>query len=135
MSDFPKINVGHLAMKNMSQKWNLEIDFGTPNTWLVINEIGKKLKTDHPEFADSRQWKQLWSIHVSRQLRGQGIGGELMQRSCNLADTLGFGLVLRCQPFNGCKMTCEQLQAFYAEYGFESTQKDPNIMFRGWHYD
>lgn len=48
----------------------------------------------------------------------KGIGSELLQQECNLADATGTTLVLDAVPYDDSRMTKDQLIAFYQKFGF-----------------
>jgi len=118
------------TLAEMKEKFYLDITFGTPNTWLVMQEVSPKFYERYPALVSWINWKQLWSIQVSRKYRGQGIGHELMERANKIADTFGFSLVLQVNPFNSCPLTKDQLCGFYGEHGFVSLVEDKYIMTR-----
>jgi GNAT superfamily N-acetyltransferase len=69
-------------------------------------------------YVDNNGYIYLSDMYVKDKYRGQGVGGEVMGRLCDFADTNG--LDIRCIPSSDDDGGGdERLLRFYGRYGFE----------------
>ena len=67
-------------------------------------------------YMDDSGGVYLSDMYVREEYRGQGVGGEVMGRLCEFADTNG--LDIRCIPSSDDGGGDERLVRFYGRYGF-----------------
>lgn len=73
--------------------------------------------------------RELMSLEVPAEDRRQGLATTLMERTASEADGAGIVLFIHVQPFDE-GLTLDQLEAFYAKFGFVVIQERPRLMAR-----
>lgn len=70
--------------------------------------------------------RELTSLLVQADKRGQGYGTSLVHKVCREADAAGIVLILFPEPFDGSEWTKEQLVSWYeTNFGFAIIQHQP----------
>ena len=72
--------------------------------------------------------REVTSVRVDSERRGEGLGSELMRHICREADLMGMALMLSVEPFDGGMSTREQLEAWYERFGFARIQEQPVVI-------
>ena len=72
--------------------------------------------------------RELTSLSVARDARGQGAAAALMHEVCAQADAAGLALMVLVEPYDGASMDELQLSAWYARMGFKTIQAAPVVM-------
>jgi N-acetylglutamate synthase-like GNAT family acetyltransferase len=73
--------------------------------------------------------RELMSLEVPAEDRRQGLATTLMERTAVEADGAQVVLFIHVQPFEG-SVTVDELEAFYAKFGFVVIQERPRLMAR-----
>jgi predicted GNAT family N-acyltransferase len=85
-------------------------------------------KSEHCFLLISNEKKTIRVIDVVANNRGRGHGTGLMGLVCEFGDELQMRLVLRARPYgHDASLDQQQLEAFYAKFGFEHTVKGEMI--------
>lgn len=83
-----------------------------------------------PEHMHSKI-REVISVHVPKEKRGQGYASTLMHKVCREADDAGITLFLKVEPFEDGLMAREDLAGWYARaFGFAAIQAEPLLMAR-----
>lgn len=107
-------------------------------TLLTVDETNYDL---HLTRRKSVPLLELTDLYVHPLRRGRGWAQELLTTAVEWADAHQTDLVLRTAAYGPHKdrnkrpvprMTKEELQVFYARFGFKSRKADPCIMVRRW---
>ena len=72
--------------------------------------------------------REITSLSVAREARGQGAASALMHEVCAQADAAGLALMVLVEPYDGASMDELQLSAWYARMGFKTIQAVPVMM-------
>lgn len=72
--------------------------------------------------------RELTSLAVAREARGQGAASALMQDVCAQADAAGLALMVMVEPFDGASMDELQLASWYSRLGFKTIQAAPVVI-------
>ena len=72
--------------------------------------------------------REVTSLSVAREARGQGAASALMHEVCAQADAAGLALMVLVEPYDGASMDELQLSAWYARMGFKTIQAVPVMM-------
>ena len=96
----------------------------TQNTEYMVEQFERGIINDYIQvdrfgvYMDECGYIYLSDMYVKEQYRGQGVGGEVMGRLCEFADTNG--LDIRCIPSSDDDgQGDERLLRFYGRYGFD----------------
>ena len=95
----------------------------TQSTQYMVEQFERGIINDYIQldrfgvYMDDSGYIYLSDMYVKEQYRGQGVGGEVMGRLCEFADTNG--LDIRCIPSSDDDGGGdERLLRFYGRYGF-----------------
>ena len=74
--------------------------------------------------------REISSVEVPQEHRGQGHARALMRKVCQEADLNHMALLLEVEPYGDEPMTTEQLAYWYERLGFKVIQPSPLVMVR-----